>query len=87
MITKKWQCRLSNKKTSPRNERGYTMNKAEQVSIKPTGFKAPEPRLALAILLKCADQVMGYHLSGASFYLVALDEMHQLPIFKKSDGR
>ena len=36
----------------------------------------------IAIFFKCADQIMGDHLSRPSFNLVTFYEMHQLSIFK-----
>jgi hypothetical protein len=43
--------------------------------------------LSIAVLLKGADQVLGNHLCGPSFDLVAFYKMDQLPVLKQSDCR
>jgi hypothetical protein len=44
-------------------------------------------QLELTILLKRAQEVLGYHLCRAALYHVTLYKMNQLTVFKQRNGR
>jgi hypothetical protein len=41
----------------------------------------------LAEFIKRSRQILGYHLCGAAFNVVSLDEMYQVSVFKKRNAR